>query len=73
MRVLGRFAVPCICAVFHNPEIPLLVSYARGALPNFFFFFPCSADPDRDWPPCKVVFLGWQPINALRVRNNIFL
>ena len=25
-----------------------------GALPDFFFF--CSADHERDWPPCKVVF-----------------
>ena len=24
--------------------------------------FPCSADHERDWPPCKVVFSGWQPI-----------
>ena len=26
-----------------------------GALPDFFFF-SCSADHERDWPPCKVVF-----------------
>ena len=26
------------------------------------FSFPCSADHERDWPPCKVVFSGWQPI-----------
>ena len=25
------------------------------------FSFPCSADHNRDWPPCKVVFSGWQP------------
>ena len=26
-------------------------------MPDFFFFFPCSADhEERDWPPCKVVF-----------------
>ena len=26
-------------------------------LPDFFLFsFPCSADHERDWPPCKVVF-----------------
>ena len=30
----------------------------RGALPDFFFFSPCSADHERDWPPCKVVFVG---------------
>ena len=41
-----------------------------GALPNFFFFFfSCSADHERDWPPCKVVFFGWAT-NALNVRNN---
>ena len=26
------------------------------------FSFPCSADHERDWPPCKVVFSGWQPL-----------
>ena len=25
------------------------------ALPDFFFS-PCSADHERDWSPCKVVF-----------------
>ena len=31
-----------------------------GALPDFFFFsfYPCSADHERDWPPCKVVIFG---------------
>ena len=28
----------------------------------FFSFFPCSADHERDCPPCKVVFSGSQPI-----------
>ena len=41
-----------------------------GALPAFSFpFFPCSADHERDWPPCKVVFFGLAT-NALNVRNN---
>ena len=40
-----------------------------GALPDFSFFFPCSADHERDWPPCKVVFFGLAT-NALNVRNN---
>ena len=37
------------------------------ALPDFFFslYFPCSADPERDWPSlCNhdhVDFSGWQP------------
>ena len=35
----------------------------------YFYFFPCSADHERDWPPCKVVFFGL-PTNALNVRNN---
>ena len=41
------------------------------ALPDLFFFsfFPCSADHERDWPPCKVVFFGLAT-NALNVRNN---
>ena len=34
-----------------------------------FFFFPCSADHERDWQPCKVVFFGLAT-NALNVRNN---
>ena len=42
---------------------------AGGALPVFFFFFPCAADHERDWLPCKVVFFGLAT-NALNVRNN---
>ena len=34
-----------------------------------FSFFPCSADHERDWSPCKVVFFGLAT-NALNVRNN---
>ena len=34
-----------------------------------FFFFTCSADHERDWPPCKVVFFGLTT-NALNVTNN---
>ena len=35
-----------------------------GALPDFsfYYFFLCSAGHKRDWPPCKVVFSGWQAI-----------
>ena len=41
-----------------------------GALPYLIsLFFPFSADHGRDWPPCKVVFLGLAT-NALNVRNN---
>ena len=43
------------------------------ALPDydflFLFLFPCSADHERDWPPCKVVFFGLAA-NTLNVRNN---
>ena len=34
-----------------------------------FSFFPCSADHEWDWPPCKVVFFGLAT-NVLNVRNN---
>ena len=42
-----------------------------GAASLFFssFFRPCSADHERDLPPCKVVFFGLAT-NALNVRNN---
>ena len=29
---------------------------------SFVLSFSCSADHGRDWPPCQVVFSGWQPI-----------
>ena len=35
----------------------------------FSFLFSCSADHERDWPPCKVVFFGLAT-NALNVINN---
>ena len=35
------------------------------------FSFPCSADHERYWPPCKVVFFG-SATNTLNVRNNDF-
>ena len=42
-------------------------------LPDFFllFSFPCSADHERDWPPCKVPgsFFGLAT-STLNVRNN---
>ena len=39
-------------------------------LPGFFSLsFPCSADRERYWPPCKVVFFGLAT-NTLHVRNN---
>ena len=40
-----------------------------GSAARLFSFFPCSADHERDWPPCKVVFFGLAT-NALNVRNN---
>ena len=41
----------------------------EGRCQTFFFFSPCSADHERDWPPCKVVFFGLAT-NALNVKNN---
>ena len=40
-----------------------------GAARLLFFFFSCSADHERDCPPCKVVFFGLAT-NARNVRNN---
>ena len=35
--------------------------YHRGVF--LLLIFPCSADhEERDWPPWKVIFPGWQPI-----------
>ena len=53
----------------------LRTSSVGGALPDFFFIlfsFPCSADHERDWPPCKVVFFGLAT-NTLNVRNNTMI
>ena len=47
----------------------LRTSSARRCQTFYFYFFPCSADHERDWPPCKVVFFGLAT-NALNVRNN---
>ena len=46
------------------------VGGGEGALPDILvvFSFLCSADPERDWPPCKVVF--GLATNTLNVRNN---
>ena len=43
----------------------------RGCATRRFLlaFFPYSADHERDWPPCKVVFFGLAT-NTLHVRNN---
>ena len=39
-------------------------------LPYFVFVsFPCSADHERGWPPCKVVFFGLAT-STLNARNN---
>ena len=61
----------CFCFLFFSERA------ARGAggggrcqtFTLTFIFFPCSADHERDWPPCKVVFFGLAT-NALNVRNN---
>ena len=36
------------------------------------FSFPCSADHERDWPPCKVDLKFGLATNTLNVRNNNF-
>ena len=43
-------------------------------LPDFLFLFsfPYSADHKRDWPPCKVVFSGWQPIVSQKTYRKAY-
>ena len=54
--------------LIHLPSaVRALIFVARRIQPFLslvflLFSFPCSADHERDWPPCKVVFSGWQPI-----------
>ena len=46
------------------------LSFSYNAARLFLLFsFPCSADHERDWPPCKVVFFGLAT-NTLNVSNN---
>ena len=40
-----------------------------AAIILLLFSFPCSADYERDWPPCKVVAFGLAT-KTLNVRNN---
>ena len=42
-----------------------------AAILFLLFSFLCTADHERDWPPCKVVFFGLET-NTLNVRNNVF-
>ena len=47
-----------------------------GTLPDFFllFSFPCSADYERDWPPCKIVFrVGNQYVECEKQQQQHFL
>ena len=55
---------------FFSPNEQRAGEGGGGAARLFLFsFFPCSADHERDWPPCRVVFFGLAT-NALNVRNN---
>ena len=49
--------------------IYLFILWPGMAINVSFFFFSCSADHERDWPPSKIVFFGLAT-NALNVRNN---
>ena len=83
--IFSEVHVPLSLQKFKNPphcgplgEISLMVSYRTTVYTGggggyaarlFFFSFPCSADHERGWPPCKVVFFGLAT-NTLNVRNN---
>ena len=56
---VGVLKVPAIIL----SEVTSRDEFFQLAARLFFFFFPCPADHERDWPPCKkVVCSGWQPI-----------
>ena len=59
-----------LCVVVVYPYLHCIANYyLHQKLQPGFFFFPCSADHERDWPPCKVAFFELAT-NALNVRNN---
>ena len=54
---------------FFSPNEQRVGGGGGGCAARLFFFSPCSADHERDWPPCKVIFFGLAT-NALNVRNT---
>ena len=54
---------------YHQVSYTLTKMYHSPSVILSFSFFLCSTDHERDWPPCKVDFLGLAT-NALNVRNN---
>ena len=74
----GRPTETCVAPVDASRDFLIFFSsnekcvcVGGGMLPDFFllFSFPCSANHERDWPPCKIVFFGLAT-NTLNVRNN---
>ena len=61
------------------PKTPGFTLFCQ--LPFIFIFFPCSADHERDWPPCKVIFrvvnqcaeCEKQDFSLNNNNNNIFI
>ena len=60
-----------ICILFSPKE--QRGGWGGGMLPDFFrfLFFPCSADHERDWPPCNILSFFGLATNTLIVRSNI--
>ena len=57
------------CVAPRHVDAPRDLFFLCAARLFLLLFFSCSADHERDWPPCKVVFFGLAT-NALNVRNN---
>ena len=57
----------------HVIVIYFLRRSSLGGLPDFLFLFsfPCSAGHERDWPPCKVVFLVGNNTKADREKKSL--
>ena len=50
-------------------------TFATMRCQTFFFIlfsFPCSANHERDWPPCKVFGLATSTLNARNNNNNYY-
>ena len=57
---------PSVSGLLHWTDVSTIFLFFSTHLLPDFSFSPCSADHERDWPPCKVALAT----NTLNVRNN---